>query len=158
MSLLGVASVCKLGLGEFKKGVDHLYKVSADAHEVATKTVGGVQSLLRSGHGLVASIERNIFSGQLWYTALREAEEHVRNGRLVDFKSLVFETPCRRDFDFQWGVCQLLGEIAIDPLWDVVTRQQAMDFLAVLYRNDSIRNPDEDVFRWILNLYIFTLR
>ncbi|KAG0276073.1 hypothetical protein BGZ97_010171, partial [Linnemannia gamsii] len=41
MGLLGVASVCKLDLGEFKNGVDHLYKVAADAHEVTTKIVGG---------------------------------------------------------------------------------------------------------------------
>ncbi|KAG0268403.1 hypothetical protein BGZ95_002474, partial [Linnemannia exigua] len=43
--------------------------------------------------------------------------------------------------EFQWGVCQLLGEIAIDPLWDEETRQHAVDFLAQLYKLGSIRNP-----------------
>ncbi|KAG0297645.1 hypothetical protein BGZ96_005522 [Linnemannia gamsii] len=139
MGLHGVASVCKLDLGEFKSGVDHLYKVAADIHEVATKIVGGVQSLLGSGHGLAASIKSGILSGgrQLWYTALREAEGHLRNGRLADFNSLAFETPCRRDIEFQWGV---------------FTRQQAMDFLAELYMNDSIRSPDEGVNKRILHI------
>ncbi|KAG0249627.1 hypothetical protein BGZ95_007474, partial [Linnemannia exigua] len=37
MGLLGVASVCKLDLGQVKDGVDHLYNVAGNAHEVTTK-------------------------------------------------------------------------------------------------------------------------
>ncbi|KAG0273332.1 hypothetical protein BGZ97_010749, partial [Linnemannia gamsii] len=29
-----------------------------------------------------------------------------------------------------------------------------MDFLAEMYRNDSTRNPNEDVDRWILNIFL----
>ncbi|KAF9118360.1 hypothetical protein BGW39_001252, partial [Mortierella sp. 14UC] len=154
MGLLGVASVCKLDLGELKAGVDHLYKATGDIHEVTTKIVGGAQSLVESGQDIARSVKGGILSGgrQIWYSALREAQEHVRNGRLADFNGLVFEAPCRRDVEFQWGVCQLLGEIAVDAHWNIATRQNAIDLLAELYKDESIWTAKKDVHNWILQI------
>ncbi|KAG0255292.1 hypothetical protein BGZ95_005800, partial [Linnemannia exigua] len=151
MGLLGVASVCKLNLGEFK-GVDHHYKATSDAHEVATKAIEGVQSLLESGQDIATNIKGGILSGgrQLWYSALREAKEHTRNGRLADFNRLVFEAPCCHDVEFQWGVCQLLGEIAMRLHWDVVTRHHAVDLLAELYKDESTWTTNKEIHSWIL--------
>ncbi|KAF9545352.1 hypothetical protein EC957_010998, partial [Mortierella hygrophila] len=152
MGLLGVASVCKLDLGEFRDGVDYLYKAAGEAHEVGTKIISGVQALLESGQDIAASVKGGILSGgrRLWYTALREAQEHVRNGWLADLNRLVFEAPCRQDVEFQWGICQLLGEIVVDLQWDIATRQQAIDFLAGLYRNETAWTSNGEVLRWIL--------
>lgn len=154
MGLLGVASVCKLDLGQVKDGVDQLYKVAGHAHEVTTKVVGGAQSLLESGQGIWASVKGGIFSGgrQLWYSALREAEEHIRNGRLRDFNRIAFEAPCREHIEFQWGICRLLGEIAVDTLWEDVTRKHAVDILTELYRNDSNWTSNADIGEWILDI------
>lgn len=154
MGLLGVASVCKLDLGEFRDGVDHLYKAAGDVHEVSTKIIDGVQALLESGQDIAASVKEGILSGgrRLWYTALREAQEHVRNGCLVDLNRLVFEAPCRHDVEFQWGICQLLGEIVVDLQWDIATRQHAVDFLANLYRNETAWTSNDEVLRWILTI------
>ncbi|KAG0252887.1 hypothetical protein BGZ95_006501, partial [Linnemannia exigua] len=132
MGLLGVASVCKLDLGEFLGGAGKLHDATVSALKIGTKVVGGAQSLYESGQGIAASLRGGFFSGGrlLWYTALRETREHIQNGRLLDFNRLVFEAPCNRDVEFLWGVCQLLGEIAIDPQWDVSTRQHATELLA----------------------------
>ncbi|KAG0256350.1 hypothetical protein BGZ95_005523, partial [Linnemannia exigua] len=102
MGLLGVASVGKLNLGQLKDGADHLYEAAGEAHEVSTKIVDGVRSLLEGGQGIWASVRGGIFSGgrQLWYSALREAEEYIRTGRLQDFNRFVFEAPCRAHTEF----------------------------------------------------------
>ncbi|KAG0278552.1 hypothetical protein BGZ95_003734, partial [Linnemannia exigua] len=154
MGLLGVASVCKIDLGQLKDGVDHLYEAAGEAHEVSTKVVDGMRSLFESGQGIWASVRGGIFSGgrQLWYSTLREAEEHIRNGRLRDFNCFVFEAPCRAHIEFRWGICRLLGEIAVDPRWEVSTRRHAVNFLAELYRIDSTQNSNMDIDRWILNI------
>ncbi|KAF9909800.1 hypothetical protein EC991_007971 [Linnemannia zychae] len=156
MGLLGVASVCKLDLGEFKDGVDHLYKVAADVHEIATKIVDGAQPLLESGQDIATSVKGGIFSGgrQLWYSALREGHEHIGNGRLADLNHLVFEAPCCRDVEFQWGVCRLLGEIAIDTSWNIATRQHAIDLLAELYKDESRWTTNNEIHSWILHLML----
>ncbi|KAG0257823.1 hypothetical protein BGZ95_005132, partial [Linnemannia exigua] len=156
MGLLGVASVCKLEVGEFVEGFGQLYRVACELQEVGAKVSEGMRSLRASGQDILTSIRSGILSGgrQLWYSALREAQEHIRNGRLADFNRLVFEAPCYRDVEFQWGICQLLGEIAVDPLWDVLVRQHAVNFLAHLYRDDTVRNPDKDkdICAYILDL------
>ncbi|KAF9427947.1 hypothetical protein BGZ94_003777 [Podila epigama] len=153
MGLLGVASVCKLDLGQLKNGVDHLYKAAGDAHEVGTKIVNGAQSLLGSGEDIIASVKGSIFSGGkgLWYAALREAQEHVRNGRLANFNRFVFEAPCHRDVEFQWGVRQLLGQMTMDVRWEVKIRQHAVDLLVELYRNVDVGYSDKDINTWVLH-------
>ncbi|KAF9097194.1 hypothetical protein BGX23_009559 [Mortierella sp. AD031] len=154
MGLLGVASVCKLDPIGFSDGVDHLYKAAGDAHEVATKMLEGTQSLIKGGQGISAGIKGGIrFGGRLiWYTALRELQEHIRNGRLEEFNRDVFTARCCRHLEFQWGVCLFLGQIATDPLWDATTRTHALDFLGELYRNDSLWNPDKELVEWVLHL------
>ncbi|KAG0286893.1 hypothetical protein BGZ96_009091 [Linnemannia gamsii] len=155
MGLLGVASVCNLDVSGLADGLDGLKDAAKSAYEVGSQVVGAAQAVFESGQGLLDNLKGGVESGgkKLWYPALREAQEHIKNGRLGDFNRLVLEAPCCRDVEFQWGVCQLLGETAIDPLWDVSTRQRCVDFLAELYRNSSTRNPDEDVDRWILNIF-----
>ncbi|KAG0068522.1 hypothetical protein BGZ90_000529, partial [Linnemannia elongata] len=152
MGILGVASVCKLDLGEFKDGVDHLYKAVGEAHEISTKIIGGIKSLMESGQDIAVSVKGSILSGsrRLWYTALREAQEHVRNGYLADLNRLVFQAPCRQDVEFQWGICLLLGEIAVDLQWTIATRQHSIEFLVELYRGETAWTSNDEVLRLIL--------
>ncbi|KAF9099498.1 hypothetical protein BGX23_001643 [Mortierella sp. AD031] len=154
MGLLGVASVCNLDFSRFPEGAGKVYDATVETLEIATKMKDGAQSAFESGQGVWASMKGSILSGGrlLWYTALREAQEYVRNGRLVDFNRLVFEAPCYRDVEFQWEIYRFLGEIAIDSSWTVATRQHAANFLAELYRNDSICSPDEEIDKWILTI------
>ncbi|KAF9106904.1 hypothetical protein BGX30_008781, partial [Mortierella sp. GBA39] len=75
-------------------------------------------------------------------------------GRLSDFNLVVSQAPCRHNANFQWGICRQVGEIAVDPLWEVLVRQQAVDFLGELYRSGSDWKPHVDVKRWILTILI----
>jgi hypothetical protein len=70
-----------------------------------------------------------------WYPALRGAESLLRSGQLANFKRVVCESPCQLDPVFQWGVCQLLGDVAADSTWDAKTRQGAIMFLGEMYTN-----------------------
>ena len=154
IGLLGVTSVCTLDLGQLKDGAEHLYKSAGEAHKVDSKAVDGAQSLGESGQGIWTSFKGGVLTGGklLWYSALREAQEHVRNGRLQDFNRLALKVPCRNHIEFQWGINQLLSEIASDDIWDTVVRQQAVDLLGELYKNDADWSQDEDVKTWILNI------
>ncbi|KAF9109993.1 WD_REPEATS_REGION domain-containing protein, partial [Mortierella sp. GBA39] len=76
----------------------------------------------------------------------------ARVGQLKDLKQLIFEAPCRRDPLFQWGVCQLLGEIAVDPAWAVSARQQSVSLLGYLCQHDQDWGQDESVKAWMFTI------
>ncbi|KAF8938537.1 hypothetical protein BGZ47_008537 [Haplosporangium gracile] len=50
------------------------------------------------------------------------------------------------------GICQLLGEIAADAIWDTAVRLQAVDFIKQLYNNDADWERDENVKSWMINI------
>ncbi|KAG0203771.1 hypothetical protein BGX33_008913 [Mortierella sp. NVP41] len=143
MGLLGVASVCKLDFSGLSEGATQLYDATVNALEIGSKVVEGAQSVMESGQRLLACAKEGILSGErlLWYPALREAQEYVSNDRLANFNRFVFEAPYRRDIEFQWRICQFLGEMAVDPLWMVPTRQRALDFLIELYKFGLVQLP-----------------
>ncbi|KAG9063981.1 WD repeats region domain-containing protein [Linnemannia hyalina] len=146
MGLLGVASVCQLDPDQLND--------ETESRETDTEVVGGVEILPESDQDVLEGVQSRVRSDGrlLWYTALREAQEHIRNGRLRDFNHLIFEAPCRDHVEFQWGICCMLGEIAVDPLWESATCQHAVDLLSQLYKNDAIRSPNEGIDKWILNI------
>ncbi|KAF9932611.1 hypothetical protein FBU30_007757 [Linnemannia zychae] len=153
--LLGVASVCKLELEGITDSLGQLKDAAMSVYEIGSEAMSGAQTVIEGGQGLLDILKGGPESGgrKIWYAALREAQEHIKNGRLADFNRVVIEAPCCRDVEFQWGICRILGEIAVDPLWDTTTRQQAVRFLAELYKNDTIHNPkDEDIDKWILDI------
>ncbi|KAG0368530.1 WD_REPEATS_REGION domain-containing protein, partial [Mortierella sp. AD032] len=71
---------------------------------------------------------------EAWFWTLQTAYVFVRQGRLVEFNKLVCDAGCRFDINFQYGVCQLLGEIAANQLWNIASRRSAIDFLGELYK------------------------
>ncbi|OAQ31114.1 WD40 repeat-like protein [Linnemannia elongata AG-77] len=150
MALLGVTSVCKLGFSGFS---DVFRNATPSTFEVGSQAADEARSILESDD-MLAIVYGGILSGrrQLWYPALREAEEHVRNGRLADFNHVVSEALCCQDFEFRWGVSRLLGEMAVDPLWDVDTREKAIDFLVEIYREVTIHDLAENVDNCIVDI------
>jgi hypothetical protein len=87
-----------------------------------------------------------------WYSALRGADVLIRDGELVKFKRLICEAPCRKDPAFQWGVCQRLGEMAANTMWDEATCRSAIAFLGEIYKNDGMWGRRASVKQWILNI------
>ncbi|KAK3811514.1 MAG: WD40-repeat-containing domain protein [Linnemannia elongata] len=152
--LVKVSAVFKLDLGVVLEGLGKLQESLGAVVEVAGTVYNGACSLMESGRSVLESMKEGLGSGQKrpWYTAVRASYAFVQAGQLKDLNTLIYEAPCRRDPLFQWGICQLLGEIATDNTWDTNVRLQAIDFLGELYRNDPLWGQDESVKTWMLNI------
>ncbi|KAK3824000.1 MAG: WD40-repeat-containing domain protein [Linnemannia elongata] len=154
--IVGVASIVNLNIEGFADGVSQFYDAAVGVIEIADKVYSGAQALSDGGQGLWASLKGGMKSrGRIiWYMALREAKEHIQHGRLDDFNDFVFKVFCRRSVEFQWGICLYLGEIAINPLWDLESRQHAVEFLGTIYREPLFtpKKPDSTLYSWILNV------
>jgi len=135
------------GLKDIQQGVSG----AAGVFKLAKSTIGGVTSLSDSGKGFVDSMKEGLGVKRklTWYPALRGAESLLRSGQLVDFKRIVCEAPCRLDPVFQWGVCQLLGEVAAHSMWDAMTRQSAIMFLGEIYSDRTVWESHANVQEWI---------
>ena len=122
-------------------------------HMVAT-AYEGVTLLVESGKGFRECLKESFGSKgkRAWYSALQGADVLIRNGELASFRELVCEGPCRLDPAFQWGVCQRLGEIAANPMWNEDIRRSAIEFLGEIYRNDEVWGQHVHVKQWALNI------
>ncbi|KAF9913046.1 hypothetical protein EC991_005914 [Linnemannia zychae] len=151
MGLLGVASVLNLDVNGALEGAKEVYKFAVTVQETTAKLAEGARSLQGAGQDVLTSIRDSILNGerQVWYPALREAEQAIRNGQFEEFNRIVIQAPCRHKIEFQWGICHLLGEIAMDEFWDLATRKVAIDFLVRTYRYDY--NNASEIDRRILD-------
>jgi len=152
-----VSAVKGLDLNGFIEGLGDIQKGLAGASEIVqiVKTAyDGAKSLAEGGQGFLSCLKEGLsFSGKCaWYTALRGADTLILNGQFADFKKLVCEAPCRQDAAFQWGVCQRLGQIASNPMWDSETRQSAIAFLGEMYQNDGVWGDQVNVKQWVVNI------
>ncbi|KAG0249051.1 hypothetical protein BG011_009627, partial [Mortierella polycephala] len=151
-----VSAVKGLDLSGCLEGLAHLHEGLGEVYDVAVAGYEGVTSLVESGQGLMDSLKEGLsFSRRrTWYPALRGIDDLLRDGRLADFKKLVCEAPCRRDPAFQWGLCQRLGGIAGNPLWDTNAHWSAIEFLGEVYKNDGDWGQLVSVKQWILTILI----
>ncbi|KAG0288937.1 hypothetical protein BGZ96_007371 [Linnemannia gamsii] len=146
-SLLNVSAVTKLDLSAVLEGLLSLQDALGSTFNAAGILYEGASSLMESGQGVLDGLKEKLGSGkkQIWYAAVRAANALAQAGQLKDLNSLICEAPCRREPLFQWGICQLLGEIASDTIWDTAVRQQAIDLLGVLHKDDTEWSRDESV-------------
>ncbi|KAG0366779.1 hypothetical protein BGX24_003539 [Mortierella sp. AD032] len=144
--LVKVSAVFKLDLTSIIEGLGRLQE--------SVGGIGGVVTTVyeESGQGVFDSLKGGLSTGQKrpWYPAIKAAHAFAQGGQLKDLRQLIFEVPCRRDPLFQWGICQLLGEIAVNPVWAVATRQQAVTLLGYLLKVDREWGRDESVKAWML--------
>ncbi|KAG9063979.1 hypothetical protein KI688_004093 [Linnemannia hyalina] len=152
--LIQVSGVFKLDLGAVLEGLSNLQDALGDIMGVASDVYKGVNSVMESGRGVLDGLKEGFSEGKKrpWYAAIRVAQALLQAGQLKDLNQLIYEAPCRGDPLFQWGICQLLGEIASDVIWDTNVRQQAINFLGDLYKNDSQWGKDESVKTWMINI------
>ncbi|KAF9313649.1 hypothetical protein BGZ91_006205, partial [Linnemannia elongata] len=152
--LVKVTAVFKLDLASVLEGLGSLQESIGGAISVAGTVYNGVSSLMESGRGVLDSLKEGLGSGEKrpWYPAVRAAYAFAQAGKLKDLKVLIVEAPCRRDPLFQWGMCQLLGEIAADPAWDVSARRQSVSFLGHLCQHDRDWGQDENVKAWMITI------
>lgn len=153
-SAIKISGVLKLDVGEFFNGLKSLTDVAVTVYEGAKAGYEAVSSLIESGQGVFDSLKEGLGAGhrRQWYLAVRQADSFMRKGRVAELNRLIGEAPCRRDPFFQWGICQLLGELAADSDWDVETRKHAVDFLLALHKDDDEWGKDESVRSWTVTL------
>ncbi|GJJ74269.1 hypothetical protein EMPS_06627 [Entomortierella parvispora] len=129
------------------QGAGRVLDLVQDTYNGMASRKGSDQSLLESlKSGLSFSLKRE------WYAALRGADSLIRNGELTKLKSLVCGAPCRRDLPFQWGICQQLGNLAANPVWDDDSRKDAITFLGELYWDDEEWGEEPRIKRCILDI------
>ncbi|KAG0319560.1 hypothetical protein BGZ99_005021, partial [Dissophora globulifera] len=148
-----ISGPLKVDVGKFLQGLEAIQARMKDMHSIVKFGYECGRLITDEEHGFFDRPKKGIAAGhrQLWFLAIQGAETLVREGRLADFEYLVGRAPCRSDPLFQWGICQLLGEIAVDAAWDQDTRQHAINFVADHYNNaDWI--PNESVKKWILTI------
>ncbi|KAG0223800.1 hypothetical protein BGX31_008333 [Mortierella sp. GBA43] len=147
-----------LDLNEFMEGLVDIQKGSGGAPQVAEvqPVYYDITSLAKDGARFLQCLKEGLSFERKrdWYSALRGADILIRDGKLSTFRKLVCEVPCRLDPAFQWGVCQRLGEIAINPMWDAGTRQGAIDFLGEIYQNDEAWGKQMSVKQWIIDILV----
>ncbi|KAF9920075.1 hypothetical protein FBU30_010141, partial [Linnemannia zychae] len=117
-----------------------------------SENIDNIGTLFR--HSDEALEKSGYHNSHVWYLVLQETALLIRQGRLSEFNKLICLVSCRNDTDFWFGICYQLGEIAADPLWDILTRQQAVNFLGELYHHNIIVKKLLHVKRWILTLLI----
>ncbi|KAF9353956.1 hypothetical protein BGX34_011286 [Mortierella sp. NVP85] len=149
-----VSAVKGLDLNGFMDGLKDIQQGVSGAvgvFKLAKTTLDGVTSIADSGKSFAECMKEGLGVKRklTWYPALRGAESLLKSGQLANFKRVVCEAPCRLDPAFQWGVCQLLGEVAADSSWDAKTRGSAVMLLGEMYINKTVWSS-QAVQEWIL--------
>ncbi|KAI8357916.1 hypothetical protein B0O80DRAFT_485072 [Mortierella sp. GBAus27b] len=150
-----VSAVKGLDLNGLLDGLKDIQQGLAGASEMVKTVVtvfDGVSNLTAGGRGFLKGLKEGLSFQRkcAWYPALRGADAFIREGDFVEFRRLVTDAPCRLDLAFLWGVCQRLGEIAINQTWDVRTRRSAVTFLGEIYRNTEDWGDQASIREWIL--------
>ncbi|KAG0300314.1 hypothetical protein BGZ97_003297, partial [Linnemannia gamsii] len=125
---------------------------SIDAVDGSVKVSGKVKLDVDS------ALERLGKLQEAFSSTVEKVTSTYKTGQLRDLKQLIYEAPCRRDPLFQFGICQLLGEIAVDPFWAIESRQQAVSFLSSLCEDDTDWCRDESILAIITKLGSITDR
>jgi hypothetical protein len=138
------------GLNDIQKGIGGASKVAG----VVTMAYVRVTSLVEGGQDFLNGLQEGLSFERKrdWYSALRGADIMIQDGELATFRKFVCEAPCRLDPAFQWGVCQRLGEIAANQMWEMDIRRNAISFLGEIYHNDTVWGEQAGVKQWILNI------
>ncbi|KAG0268735.1 hypothetical protein BGZ95_002326, partial [Linnemannia exigua] len=149
-----VSSVFRLDPAGLLQGIESIQEIGMSVVEAVKAGIDAYPTLIEGVGTAVRTSEKNFdyMKKRSWYLALQGTALFIRQGRLSDFKQVIFQAPCSHDVNFQWGICRQLGEIAVDPLWDEEIRQQAIDLLGKLFRENADWRPHEDVKRCILTI------
>ncbi|KAF8962801.1 hypothetical protein BGZ46_001109 [Entomortierella lignicola] len=128
--------------------MSHLIKMELDG------VVDGLPGVIKGGRGLLGMMKKALATegGSPWYQSVLQAEKLAQQGKLADLNKLICEGPCRRAPLFQWGVCQLLGEIAVDQSWNSDTRSQAVKLLGQMFKFNIGPEGNVEIRKWVLTV------
>ncbi|KAG0269267.1 hypothetical protein BGZ95_002140 [Linnemannia exigua] len=134
MLTLGATGICKQDPETLFSSLGNLREAAGEAYAVVKQLPEGLEAFQQGHSGSAHNHLHGIRAGSKheWYLTLLFARTYVRHGQLAKFNRTVCGAHCGDNQTFQLGVCQILGEVALDPLWNTAIRQQAVDFLIAL--------------------------
>ncbi|KAG9063869.1 hypothetical protein KI688_003983 [Linnemannia hyalina] len=164
--LINTTALASLDLGAILEGLTSLQSAFLGSTFITVKTIyGGASSLMENGQNTLEALKEKYGPGkkQPWYAAIRAAHALALAGQMKDFIRFICEAPCRRDPLFQWGISQMLLEMASDAAWDRDTQGRVCRLIGLCMctpewtRDESLRtylfrtmgqlsNPDGKVF------------
>ncbi|KAF9207925.1 hypothetical protein BGZ49_010200 [Haplosporangium sp. Z 27] len=149
----GISGVTSGAKGmDFGSLLDGLKQIHQTVKGIAKPFIFNMKASSGVGENLTISLKDGFSFKRSWYPTLRSLDGMLKGGRLLEFKELVYQAPCRLEPPFQLGVCQRLGELAMNPDWEVISRENAVDFLGEIYKNDRKWGRNEGVKEWILHI------
>ncbi|KAG0300571.1 hypothetical protein BGZ98_009076, partial [Dissophora globulifera] len=137
---------------EFIHTIQGGFEAADQIIEVIGETYEDFSALQESGQDLLEALEASFNCRRVWYTMLRGIDSLLQNGELTKVKTLICDAPCRHELAFQWGVCQRLGNLAVDPIWDTDSQVGAVAFLGEIYRDDAVWGQEAKVKQCILDI------
>ncbi|GJJ74845.1 hypothetical protein EMPS_07203 [Entomortierella parvispora] len=148
-----VSGVKSVDLNSIFNGFKDVKKDLDDICDVITNVYDGASKLWETGEALKSIKDGFRFDRKRpWYPALRIADDLIKDGRLLDFKTFIYDAPFRMSKEFQFGICMGLGRIALDSEWDESTRREAVEFLIDIYRNDNVWDYHPAISEWIVSI------
>ncbi|GJJ74193.1 hypothetical protein EMPS_06551 [Entomortierella parvispora] len=156
----GLAGAIKsLDIAEFIESLNTIQDGLEGANQIfglEVEAYNGVSELKESGQSFLGFLKEGFsFSRKRqWYAALRGIDALLLTGEFTKLKILICSAPCRRELAFQWGVCQRLGNLAVNTVWDEDTRKDAVAFLGEIYRNDVEWGQIPPIKQYIVDILI----
>ncbi|KAK3836270.1 MAG: hypothetical protein J3R72DRAFT_202615 [Linnemannia gamsii] len=132
-----VGCVFKLDPINVLAAAEHLQQVAGHAIDVVKPNIDAAPACQAIAQGGSQAAESMPPKKEAWFLILQAAHVLIREGRLVEFNSLICEAPCRFEANFQYGICLILGEIIVSQLWDFDSKVSAIDFLRELYNVEA---------------------
>ncbi|GJJ75059.1 protein HIRA/HIR1 [Entomortierella parvispora] len=130
---------------------DPLVKFQA---RLAMQTLVSVSGRQTAGTNLDQLLRKTLRtnSPKQWFQDVQRAKGFVRHRLLTDLHKLIYKGPSSDNTNFQWHVCQILGELAVDPTCNINARHQAITLLQE-YTKTSARVKSGYVIRsWALTI------
>ncbi|GJJ71500.1 hypothetical protein EMPS_03850 [Entomortierella parvispora] len=106
----------------------------------------------RYARQLLISISDQGASRKQWFLDVQKTKEFVQNRLFSDLNDLIHEGPSTGNANFQWHVCQLLGEVSVDHTWSEDIRHQTVMLLLEYAKDKGTVKCGQDIKRWAFTI------
>ncbi|KAF0491300.1 NACHT domain-containing protein [Gigaspora margarita] len=113
------------------------------------KAIKGAIVLVKEIHDGTDSIKQGLSFGirrKKWYWALRYTDLFIQIHQFKALERFVYNVQCfqENDFDFLWGLCERLEQLALDPELNVDIHKNVVDFLDYILNKICQDNDKND--------------
>ncbi|CAG8561253.1 14890_t:CDS:2, partial [Gigaspora rosea] len=137
-------AITSIDPGRLPEAFEHFDK----GFEGIEKVIKGAIDLVKEVHDGTDSIKQGLSFGskrKKWYWALRYTDLFIQIHQFKDLERFIYNVQCfqTNDFDFLWGLCERLEQLALDPELNVI-HSNAVDFLDYILNKICQDNDKND--------------